>query len=176
MSITRSNYWNEIKLSRMTTIPQSLMQEIFSTTTEKNINKGFISFLCATTNSSEAISLELAQFGMHYFPLLFQSHKGAGLALSLFVQMPLRSFVSSNIEYPKTPPISYGSFIEDEQFNRLMEKIDHLSELGEEFLQAYALLPYFFTKQSLNCRQSRCRTKRYNTTILSTPQEIKPHC
>lgn len=124
VSITRSKYWNEIRISFGTAIPQNLMQEIFSIVNEKTINKGFISFLYATTGAWKVISPELAQLSMHYFPLLFQSGDGIELAIRLFVETPLRTLVSSNIEYPKTFPISFVYYkIEEEQVNRLLEKV-----------------------------------------------------
>lgn len=147
VSITRSNYWNEIDLSYGEMIPQDLMQEILSIADEKTFDTGFISFLYATTESGETISPELAQLSMHYFPLLFQSNEGVELALRLFDQTPLRSLVSNNVEYPNTLQISWPYFnIGEEQANRLLEKIDHLAEFGKEFLQAYALLLCFFNR------------------------------
>lgn len=152
VSITRSNYWNEIGVSYGTTetsIPQDLMREILGIADEKTIDKGFIFFLYVTTGPGETISPELAQLSMYYFPLLFQCSAGAELALKSFDQTPLRSLVSNNVEYPNTLQISWPYYsIGKEQANRLVEKIDHLAELGEEFLQAYALLPCFFSRTS----------------------------
>lgn len=145
LSITRLNYWNEISLSCKPTIPQDLMQEILSIANEKTINEGFASFLYETTQPEGTISPELARFSMRYFPLLFQSVNGIDLALRLFDQIPLRSLVYSNVEYPKTVQRPWAHFgIEENQANRILNKIDRLAELGEEFLQAYALLPFLF--------------------------------
>lgn len=144
VSVTRANYWNEMFLFYGTTIPQELMQEILSTANENNITEGFISFLRAATESAGTISPELGQFSMRYFPLLFQNSNGVELALRLFDQTPLLSLFSCNVEYPKTLQIPIVYSIEEEQTNGLLEKIDHLADLGEKFQQAYALFPFFF--------------------------------
>lgn len=143
VSITRLNYWNEITLPYGTTISQDLMQEILSIANGKTFDEGFISFLYSTVESKETIFPELAQLCMSQFPMLFQSAKGTNLALKIFIQTPPRSLVSGKVEFPKTLQISFGTYINDEQFNRLLDRIDLLTEFGEEFLQAHAFLCYF---------------------------------
>ena len=166
VSITKSNYWNEIGLPYRTTIPQDLMKEILSIANERTIDKGFISFLYADTKLEKTLSPELAQLLICYFPMLFQSDDGRELALRLFDQTPLRSLVSSNIEYPKSFP-KYSRFSKEaQQANRLLEKIDHLAELGDEFLQAYALIPTFFNQMNFNHTNSKLLSKLMPNTVM----------
>lgn len=142
VSITESNYWNEIRLTYFRKIPQGLLRDILSKANKKHIDEGFISFLYTATKAGRATSQELIQFGMHHFPLLFQSSEGVELALKLFDEVSLRFLISDNIEYPETLQIvPVYSYVES---NRILLKIDQLAELGEEFLQVYALLPYLF--------------------------------
>lgn len=98
---------------------------------------------------------------MRYFPLLFQSYDGVGLALRLFNQTPLLSLLSNNVEYPKTFQSSWIYCYKEEQVNSLLKKIDHLAELGEEFLQVYALLPCFF-----HCSMSKLFSKLMPNTLM----------
>lgn len=171
VSITRLNYWDEIRLLYGTEISQEMMQKILDIANEKNINEGFISFLYATTESGEKIFPELAQFIMKYFPLLFRSGDGMELALRLFDQTPLRSLVSSNVVYPQTLQISkVYCTIEEKLANRILEKIDHLAEYDEEFLQAYALLPAFFssTKPKLLSKLTPNTVMQYYHAISAT--------
>lgn len=151
VSITRLNYWNEVRLSYGKTIPQDLIQAVLSTANEETIDDGFISFLYAATQTEETLSPELARFSMRYFPLLFQqSTYGPELALKVFAQTPLSVWVASNVEYPKTFPGLWFFYTDEEFASSLLEKIDHLAELGKEFLQVYALLPAVFKNLKSN--------------------------
>ena len=150
VSITRLNYWNVVRLSYGKTIPQDLIQAVLSIANEETIDNGFISFLYAAIPTEETLSPELARFSMRYFPLLFQSPYGPELALKLFAQTPLSAWVASNVEYPKTLPFLWAFYANKENASRLLEKIDHLAELGKEFLQVYALLPVIFKSLTSN--------------------------
>lgn len=172
VSITRSGYWNEIYISHGETIPQDLMQEILRAANEETINEGFISFLNITMNSWGTLTPELAQFCMCYFPLMFQSNDGVALALKAFHQASLSRLISGNVEYPKMLQVSnaYYAFDDEQSEDEFLEKIDRLAELGEEFLQVYALLPYFFhlPKPKLLSRLTPSQLMQYYHAINAT--------
>lgn len=172
VSITKSGYWNEIHISYGETIPQDLMQEILRAANEETINEGFISFLNVATESWETFTPELAQFCMRYFPLLFPSADGVALALKAFEQIPLSRWVSGNVEYPTTlqVPSTYYAFDDEQSDDKFLAKIDRLAELGEEFLQVYALLPYFFRlpQSKLLSRLTPSRLMQHYHTINAT--------
>ena len=147
VSITTSNYWKYIEIPYEMTIPDSLMQEILSSVNAINIDKHFIRFLNSSTKSWETILPEVAQFGIRHFPMLFQSSLGVELALKLFYETSLSFLISGNIEYPKALPISWVYYSGSvRQSIQILEKIDRLVDFGEEFLQAYALIPYCFAR------------------------------
>lgn len=147
VSITKSNYWNEIKWPYYKTPVQESMQEILRMANEKNIDKGFVSFLYTATEAQKTITPELSQFCLHYFRLLFQNGDGVELAIRLFDEVPISSLLPGNIEYPDTLPILRIYYFDNDNLaDRVLEKIDRLAELGKEYLQAYALIPYLFNR------------------------------
>lgn len=170
VSITKSNYWKYIGLPYGMSISQGLMQEILSSVNEINIDKGFLRFLNSAVNLRRTIPPELVQFGMRCFPMLFQSDEGVEVALRLFDEATLSSLIYGNIKYPNALPISwicYGGNVR--QSGRILEKIDRLVDVGEEFLQAYALIPYSAgMKPKLMSKLPLDMAMKYYHTIYAT--------
>ena len=169
VSITKSNSWGRINASYGETVSQDLIREVLANAEEKNINDDFISFLFVCTEAWNNISPELEQFGIRYYPFLFQTRYGAGLALEVFDRASPSFLASGKLEYPKSmylTPVFYR--IKENQAHRDLEMIDHLAEFGGDFLQAYALVPYLF-----HCTKNGLASKLGADTIVQHYHAVK---
>ena len=131
---------------------EDITQELLCITKEMPVTSELISLLEKVTDSCENLSPELIHFGVQHFSSLFYYNgRGINFALRLFVEMTVQALIASPLNYPKEINMRWWIYPFDaSKSNEVLTKIDYLAEIGEDFLDVYALLPLIYEHADYN--------------------------
>ena len=145
VAIILAKNWKQIHFPNTLSVSSEQIRRILNSAQDEHITPRFISFLYNATYKWRDVTLELRWFALNHFPLFFRTGDGTRLAIKLLQETPLRDLISHPIVCPDE--IHYGwiyHHINQLIADALLERVDQLVDLGNEYLSMYALLPLLF--------------------------------
>ena len=142
-AITHGDFWDHVDCGYIVSFPECDVLDCLRIASKKTFSDGFINFICTTTRVWCEFPDELKNFCVENFSTMFQRMDGVELALKLFDALQPCELIATMLQYPQNAPDFWiPTAGEDEQAQRILDKISRIADLGGDFLNVYALIPH----------------------------------
>lgn len=173
--ITRADYWKLIDGSYHVQLTPDEAMDILQHFERNDYSGGLLSFVASGSRLWSSIPPVMAEFCLSILDLLVETDDGINLAIKAFTTVALQDLVLKPVKYPCGRPHTWIFHVdEDSNINEVISRIDYIAKMGDDYLQAYALIPSLVlrTNQPMALKMNAEDIRRYFKMIISLDNDL----